>query len=213
MDSTSTPVLIVLVFLVLMAVLLVIYLTSRNKNVSGRLKTGMFEGELTTSDAAKDNGAKGAGGGSVTTEVGNVTNSTLSNAAQGGNAKLTAKDVTDSHLTNTAGGGNAITKAGNIIGSTVVNANGNVNIHMPGAVATPEVKLDTHDIAVNDALEEYFSIEDINGLCFNLGIDDQEIKGDTKSVRARELVKYCKHNNLLGRLVSAMKKERNFLKL
>ena len=59
-----------------------------------------------------------------------------------------------------------------------------------------------------DHIKEHFNIDDIEGLCFNLGIDHEEIAGDTLGTKARNLVLFCKRHGRLDELVGYCAKSR-----
>jgi hypothetical protein len=63
-----------------------------------------------------------------------------------------------------------------------------------------------------ELLDKYFSLSDIEGLCFDLGIDDENLKGEKKIEKARALVKYCQQTDTLNALKSKMLDERPNLK-
>jgi hypothetical protein len=63
-----------------------------------------------------------------------------------------------------------------------------------------------------ELLDKYFSLSDIKGLCFDLGIDDENLKGEMKIEKARALVTYCKSRDKLDALKSKMLEERPNLK-
>jgi hypothetical protein len=54
-------------------------------------------------------------------------------------------------------------------------------------------------------LNEYFSISDIDSLCFEMGIDDEQLRGQTKDEKARSLVKYVEQNERLDELKRMMR--------
>lgn len=53
-------------------------------------------------------------------------------------------------------------------------------------------------------LARYFNIDEMNTLMFNLGIDDEELSGDTRQTRARELVEYAERHDQLDVLATAV---------
>jgi hypothetical protein len=48
------------------------------------------------------------------------------------------------------------------------------------------------DQALRDFLIDYFDKDELNSLCFDLEIDPGEVRGETRSTKAMELVLYCK---------------------
>lgn len=59
--------------------------------------------------------------------------------------------------------------------------------------------------AIVPLLNEYFSISDIDGLCFEMGIDDEQLRGQTKDEKARSLVKYVEDRGRLDELKKLMR--------
>ena len=57
-------------------------------------------------------------------------------------------------------------------------------------------------------LNEYFSLDDIEGLCFEMGIDDENLRGQTKAGKARALVQYVDANGRLDELKKLMRVQR-----
>jgi len=55
---------------------------------------------------------------------------------------------------------------------------------------------------LRDQLATYFSDSELNDLCFDLNIDYQNLPGQTKQEKARELIIYCQHHGLLENLIS-----------
>jgi Effector-associated domain 7 len=54
-------------------------------------------------------------------------------------------------------------------------------------------------------LNDYFSNSDIDSLCFELGIDDEQLRGQTKDEKARSLVKYVEQRGRLADLKQLMR--------
>ena len=57
-------------------------------------------------------------------------------------------------------------------------------------------------------LVRYFSINDLRTISFELGLDYENLKGDTKQVLARELISYCEHRGQIPDLVAVCKEQR-----
>lgn len=53
---------------------------------------------------------------------------------------------------------------------------------------------------LRDQLVKYFNDNELNDLCFDLNIDYQNIPGQTKQDKARELITYCQRHHLLDDL-------------
>lgn len=49
-------------------------------------------------------------------------------------------------------------------------------------------------------LVEYFNLDELEGLCFQLGFDDESLQGHTKESKAKEIVQYCKRQGLIKKL-------------
>jgi Effector-associated domain 7 len=71
-----------------------------------------------------------------------------------------------------------------------------------GLAATPEGR------KLGGLLDSYFSLGDIEGLCFEMGIDDENLRGQTKIERARALILFCEKNNRLDELKKLMRVQR-----
>lgn len=91
---------------------------------------------------------------------------------------------------------------------------------LPGTAITTPVQVDNKssvDVlkqqppsegAIVNVLTERFSKSDLDDLAIQLGIDPENIKGDNKAARARELTVYLKHRDRLSELVDAIRKMR-----
>jgi len=53
-------------------------------------------------------------------------------------------------------------------------------------------------------LAKHYDLEELRTLAFNLGVDWDELGGETKSARARELIAYLQRRNRLGDLLAAI---------
>jgi hypothetical protein len=60
-----------------------------------------------------------------------------------------------------------------------------------------------------DLLDSYFSDEDIQDLCFQMGIDYENLSGDTKRAKATSLIKKCEHEGKIAELLSKCQKKRS----
>ena len=58
------------------------------------------------------------------------------------------------------------------------------------------------------ALAHYFDLDELRTLCFDLGVDFDELPGRSKSEKTRELVQYWQKRQQLHRLVEAIRYER-----
>jgi hypothetical protein len=57
-------------------------------------------------------------------------------------------------------------------------------------------------------LEQYFVLDELMDLCFQLGIKFENLPGSTLSRKARELVTYCEHRQLLPQLLALCRENR-----
>jgi hypothetical protein len=79
------------------------------------------------------------------------------------------------------------------------------------ALAIPHLVLTELKAELRNLLAEWFNLEELKGLCFDLGIRYEEIPGEAKSTRAMELVEYCYRHGRLTRLVTTCKQLRPHL--
>ncbi|MCP4426839.1 MAG: AAA family ATPase, partial [Chloroflexi bacterium] len=63
-------------------------------------------------------------------------------------------------------------------------------------------------VALRHALVNYFDMEELRTLCFDLGVDFDELKGEGKGAKSRDLVAYWQHHGDLTPLVEAIRRER-----
>lgn len=68
-------------------------------------------------------------------------------------------------------------------------------------------RVDTGDLARK--LAKHFSIEEIDLLGYDIGIDHEEIKGDVKSERAMNLIEYCERRGILYQLILQAQEQRS----
>lgn len=59
-----------------------------------------------------------------------------------------------------------------------------------------------------EVLDQRFSDDDLRGLAFALGLDYENLPGQAKSSKARELVLYCERRNNLVRLTDEIRRTR-----
>ncbi len=57
-------------------------------------------------------------------------------------------------------------------------------------------------------LLKYFNNSELDAVCFNLGIDKENLGGDDKPARARELIQYCERNSMFEQLVAVCREMR-----
>ena len=80
------------------------------------------------------------------------------------------------------------------------------NTNDQSSAQTPEGKL------MQQLLNEYFSMEDIEQLCFEMNIDEENLRGATKQGKARAMVLECERAERLGELKRLMRVKRPNLK-
>ena len=74
-------------------------------------------------------------------------------------------------------------------------------------LGSPEV----NQLTLFRAVDEGYSLSEMETLCFELGIDYADVPGETKEARARELVLYASRRNLTAALVEKVMKDRPHL--
>ena len=57
-------------------------------------------------------------------------------------------------------------------------------------------------------LNQYFGLSDIDSLCFEMGIDDEQLRGQTKDEKARSMVAFVQQNGRLDELKKLMRMAR-----
>lgn len=68
-------------------------------------------------------------------------------------------------------------------------------------------------VALFDLLTRYLSVEELKTLCFRLGVEYDSLDGETKSGKARELVKHLDRHQRLNELVEIFKSDYAFATL
>ena len=76
------------------------------------------------------------------------------------------------------------------------------------STATPGVAVQVNDVALVQLLEEYFDLNDLDGLCFKVGVKHENVRGDTLSLRCRNLVSYMARRGQMMSLIITAVKER-----
>jgi len=69
------------------------------------------------------------------------------------------------------------------------------------ATANVLAAAETDRVRLRDLLDTLFSLDDIRALCFNLGIDFDNLPGDTKVMRAQNLILYCEQRGRTDDLI------------
>lgn len=62
-----------------------------------------------------------------------------------------------------------------------------------------------------DILTNLFSEDELITLCFELGIDYEQLPGSSKLGKAREIIKFCDRRNKLKKLYDKVKAERAYV--
>ena len=99
-------------------------------------------------------------------------------------------------------GGNAATGR-DFTGRDTITINHFHSTPQPGS-ATPAAGGADDKQALAPLLSKYFDLNDIDGLCFDLGYDSDNIGGDTKDARIRALLAHCAKIEELPKLKAAM---------
>jgi hypothetical protein len=85
---------------------------------------------------------------------------------------------------------------------------GQLQIHVDSQViGDPEVNLNT----LRRILDDAYNSNELRDLCFEVGIDFEDIPGDTQSAKARELVLFARRRGLEARLVELVIRDRPHL--
>ncbi len=81
-------------------------------------------------------------------------------------------------------------------------------IVLDGRKGTAPLQHNIDPVALRHALVNYFDLEELRTLCFDIGVDFDELKGEGKGGKARELVAYWLHQGDLSLLAEAIRRER-----
>jgi len=60
-------------------------------------------------------------------------------------------------------------------------------------------------------MSNFFGKDDLITLCFQLGIDNEKMEYGSKDALAREIIKYCRKNDIDERLMNLIIEKRPFL--
>ena len=77
--------------------------------------------------------------------------------------------------------------------------------------SAPLAAADVNLVTLRRALDDGYNDSELRDVCFELGIDYEELPGDNQSAKARELVLYAQRRNLLAQLVAHVMRERPHL--
>ncbi len=64
-----------------------------------------------------------------------------------------------------------------------------------------------------DVLTQYFNSSELTDLAWDMNIDYEEIAGETKSAKARNLITYCQRRGRLDQLIAVVQSRRSFIKV
>lgn len=78
----------------------------------------------------------------------------------------------------------------------------------PSVAPAPAGPLVTDRVALRKALIDHFRLEELKTLCFGLGVDFENIAGESKSGKALELVQYFERRGRLEQLAAKIREER-----
>jgi hypothetical protein len=79
------------------------------------------------------------------------------------------------------------------------------------AIAPPQAGIELtveYRAMLGENLEKWFDIAELRDLCFDIGVQYESLKGETKPNRARELVAYCERRQIIPHLVAKCEKLR-----
>ena len=62
---------------------------------------------------------------------------------------------------------------------------------------------------IHDLLDRYFNLEEFRTLCFELGVDEDSLRGEGKSAKMRELVRVLARNGRLPQLITLAQQKRS----
>ena len=67
--------------------------------------------------------------------------------------------------------------------------------------------------ALRQVLYDHFSLEELRTLCADLDVDHDDLEGEGKEPKARELIAYLQRRERLGQLVTYIQQHRPDIKL
>ena len=186
------------------ALLLLLVTVFRKSKVTAKGALGnIFKGEFSAEDEQKQN---------ATTPT-----QPQAQAPPATGATLHTKQIKDANVLNadqSQGGTAAMNVDGAITGSTVINVTGSVgNIggvfgHAPQPPAGAKPAESSTKVLVAKVLESRFSLGEVETLCFDLGIDKDDIEGKTKPEKVRALIEHCDDIEKLDQLIALIKNAR-----
>ena len=122
-----------------------------------------------------------------------------------------SSDVTISgDVSGQVGVGDSVIQFGNVTGGKVVL--GPEGQEAPGdasAEPEPRPRAERERLAtLRQILDQRFGEDELRDLVFDLGLDYDNLPGDGKSGKARELVAYCDRHSLIDELVATLQRNR-----
>ncbi|MCB9419671.1 MAG: hypothetical protein H6667_07695 [Ardenticatenaceae bacterium] len=160
---------------------------------------------FTPADSKRDKSAGGYDDTAVTPTVTNIYN------VGGDYNKISVGDISNSTgiAIGTGASANIGGAPGGNYGDTAVPTPNDSNLSsQTGQDANKQIDL----VNLADALEKHFSKNELDDLCFRLGVDDENVPGDTKRDKARGLVKYLDRRGRIEELIKLCQQERPELK-
>ena len=84
-----------------------------------------------------------------------------------------------------------------------------IDLQIAKAANSQELQIDNEDtlVALRSKLEKHFSLQELNTLCFDLGIDSENFL-QLKESFTRELVSYCFRRGIISKVVNYCKNKR-----
>lgn len=87
-----------------------------------------------------------------------------------------------------------------VAGNNVIKNNLFVLIGLPHPPPAQPAWEGVDRVALRRAMKESFNTDELQGLCFDLGIDYEELPAGTKSILVQEMIRYCERRNTLPEL-------------
>lgn len=101
--------------------------------------------------------------------------------------------------------GGAATPAGVMAALATTEPRGGLTLTV---ASQPLAGADVNDVTLRRALDDGYSDDELRDVVFELGIDYDDLPGQSQSAKARELVRYARRNNLHAALVSLVMRDR-----
>lgn len=103
----------------------------------------------------------------------------------------------------------AITVGGDNTGNILVDNTIHINqMRGAGLEITADPQLNERKLRLFRVAAAGYNVEELAALAFELGIDPEDVAGQTKSARARELVEYAARHSRLDALEAALRRQR-----